>query len=167
MLNAVWFDPGENNLSDRQAGFEQDANFVDIGCHFDVCSFLRSGEQKDFVAVDALFGQKRVAVGADEDLSAPITLRAEYNRGKLRHNRGIQRKFRFLQQEERVTFGQRPQKADQTERAIGELIFSLQACLRAPVKVESLKMRPLGCRVANKLELLKLRHRDFQGLLDF
>ena len=49
---------------------------------------------------------------ADDNLSPASSLNVCDERRQLRHYAGIEGKFRFLQQKERITLKERPKKAD-------------------------------------------------------
>ena len=53
------------------------------------------------------------------------------------------------------------------ERPVGELIFSLQTRIRTPVGIKSLQMGPPRDFIANKFQLLELRHGNLEGLFNF
>src|SRR5262245_2118648 len=99
-------------------------------------------------------------MSADQHLAAPPLLDAMDDGSKLRNDPRVERLLRLFEKKESVFFEQRPEESDQPKRTVGELIFSLPAGVRAPVRVQSLEMRPAGVLVAHESKLLQLWNGD-------
>src|SRR4051794_24824402 len=101
----------------------------------------------------------------DENLPSYFAAEPGHHRRYVADDFGMEGKLRLFEEEGSGAIEQHPEKPEEPERAIGELLFGLPACMGPPVLVEALEMGNASV-VTVQLQPFELRDRHLQGFGD-